>query len=321
MVKDFIEYINRAEYLVLTSHESPDGDAICSELGLYKLLVSLNKKVIILNSDEAEEKYDFLNTRKYINQINTKNPQLPERFSLIVMDTHPYNIGKAGELLRSNADEVFVIDHHEDSYSDEFIGIHDSTASSTCQLVFQMMEELNFKPDVETSNALFSGIVYDTGSFQYKKTTSETFRIGGNLVENGVDPFTIHNHLDQSNSKAFLVLQMEVMKTLEFHLNDSVTSMTMSKELLKKSGAKYEEGQPLINLPLICKDVEISILFKENESGVKRCSVRSKGNFDCFELANKYNGGGHKTAAGFKISGSFEETKQQVLEEISHFFS
>ncbi len=321
MVEDFLKFIDQSKSIVITSHESPDGDAICSEIGLYKLLLFLQKDVVILNSDSAEDKYDFLKTSHFMTQINMNNPDLPVDYSLIVLDTHPYNIGKAGELLREGARDIFVIDHHEDSYSEKFGGIHDSSASSTCQLVYLLMEGLNFTPDKETADALFTGIVYDTGSFQFKKTTHETFRIGGDLVKIGVDPFIIHNYLDQSNSKAFLVLQMEVMKTLEFHVNDHVTSLMMTKEILDNSGAKYEEAQPLINLPLICKDVEVSLLFKENKEGVKRCSIRSKGNFDCYELANKYNGGGHKTAAGFKISGSFEEMKREVLEEIGHFFS
>ena len=321
MIENFLKFIDQAKNIVLTSHESPDGDAVCSEIGLYKLLLHLNKKALILNSDQSEEKYDFLNTHKYMSQIDLQKPDLPDDYSLIVLDTHPYNIGKAGELLRNGARGIFVIDHHEDSYSEKFFGIHDSKASSTCQLIYLMMEELDFTPDRETADALFSGIVYDTGSFQFKKTSHETFRIGGALVKIGVDPFRIHNYLDQSNSKAFLVLQTEVMKTLEFHVNDHVTCLSMTKETLVRSGAKYEEAQPLINMPLICKDVEVSLLFKESEDGVKRCSIRSKGKFDCYELANRYNGGGHKTAAGFKIRGSFEEMKREVLEEIGRFFS
>ncbi len=321
MIKDFLAFINRADTLVITSHESPDGDAVCSEIGLFKLLEHLGRNVSILNSDPPEEKYEFLGLSRFISTVNIKDPSIPENFSLIVMDTHPFNIGKGGDLLREGAKEVFVIDHHEDSYSDRYKGIHDSTASSTCQLVYQMMEAAEYEPDPNTANALFSGIVYDTGSFQFKKTSSETFRIGGELVRMGVDPFMIHNHLDQSNSKAFLILQMEVMKTLEFFHGDHVAALTMTGETLTRSGAMYEEAQPLINLPLICKDVEVSLLFKENEAGVKRCSIRSKGNFDCYELANKYRGGGHKTAAGFKISTSFEEMKAEVLEELGRFFS
>jgi bifunctional oligoribonuclease and PAP phosphatase NrnA len=321
MVEDLLQFMNRAETVILTSHESPDGDAICSEIALLKLLSHLKYKTIILNNDPAEDKYDFLNTKDYIQVMDLENISLPPSFSLIVMDTHPYNIGKRGNILRDRAQEVFVIDHHEDSYSEDFIGIHNSSASSTCQLIYEMMEELKYTPDLHTSNALFSGIVYDTGSFQYKKTSAETFRIGEILVRNGVDPFMIHNHLNQNNTKAFLVLQMEVMKTLEFHVNNNVTTLTMTKETLKESGAKYEEAQSLINLPLICKDVKVSLLFKENEMGMKRCSIRSKGNFDCYEFATKYDGGGHKTAAGFKITKSFEEIKQEVLEEIVRFFS
>ena len=321
MVENFLKFIDQAKNIVLTTHESPDGDAVCSEIGLYKLLLHLNKKPLILNSDQSEEKYDFLNTHKFMSQIDLQNPDLPDDYSLFVLDTHPYNIGKAGELLRNGARDIFVIDHHEDSYSDNFSGIHDSRSSSTCQLIYLMMEELDFTPDRETADALFCGIVYDTGSFQYKKTSHETFRIGGDLVKIGVDPFRIHNHLNQSNSKAFLVLQTEVMKTLEFHVNDHVTCLSMTRETLVNSGAKYEEAQPLINMPLICKDVEVSLLFKENEEGLRRCSIRSKGKFDCYELANKYNGGGHKTAAGFKIRGSFDEMKREVLEEIGRFFS
>lgn len=320
MIDKIQGFLKRSDRIILTSHESPDGDAVCSELGLLSLLTYLGKDALILNSDRAEEKYDFLNTKEYINTFDDY-PSLPYSFSLIVLDTHPFNIGKAGDTLRDKAKEIFVIDHHEDSYSHVYEGIHDSSASSTCQLIFLLMEEYGFKPDLNTANALFSGIVYDTGSFQFKKTSSETFRIGGELVKIGVDPFMIHNYLDQSNSKAFLVLQSSVMNTLDFFFDDKVAFMVLTKETLVQSKALYEEAQPLINIPLICKDVEVSLLFKENERGMKRCSIRSKGKFDCYELANRYGGGGHKTAAGFKITGTFEEIKREVLEVLGSFFS
>lgn len=320
MYKVFIDFINRADNLILTSHESPDGDAVCSELALLELLNHLGKEAQILNSDREEEKYAFLNTADYINIVEEKAHSIPPLYSLLVLDTHPFNIGKSGEMLRDNAQEIFIIDHHEDSYSDGYQGIHDSLASSTCQLIFQLMEYFDYTPTLNTAKALFTGIVYDTGSFQYKKTSKETFRIGGDLVGLGVDPFEVHKHLNQSNSKAFLVLQTNVMGTLTFYFNDHVAALEMNKEMLTISGARYEEAQPLINNPLICKDVEVAVLFKENEEGIKRCSIRSKGRFDCYELANKYGGGGHKTAAGFKIKGSFEEIRTKVLDEIGHFF-
>ena len=94
----------------------------------------------------------------------------------------------------------------------------------------------------------------------------------------------------------------------------------MLKKDLEESGATYEEGHHIINIPLAAEAIKVSIYFKENLEGILRCSLRSKGNIDVVKIAQKFGGGGHKTAAGFKCSQPMDEIKQSVLRDLAGYF-
>jgi phosphoesterase RecJ-like protein len=112
-----------------------------------------------------------------------------------------------------------------------------------------------------------------------------------------------------------------VLNSLELCLDKRVAVQTMRRDLLEESSARYEEADQLINIPLRSDDIRVSVFFKENHDGVRRCSLRSKGEVDVAAIAQSFGGGGHKTAAGFKCIRSFEVMKEEVLEKIRSSFN
>ena len=187
-------------------------------------------------------------------------------------------------------------------------------------MLFEIFELLDVTITQEIAVALYAGIVYDTGSFVYPKTTSNTFRIACSLVEAGVKPNYVFAKMYESNTISSLLLQSMVMATLTLHFEDSVAVQKMTKDTLIASGAPYEEAQTLINTPLKSESIRVSVFLKENNAGILRCSLRSKGDIDVAAVASGYDGGGHKNAAGFKTSLPLDEIEKKVLEDLKRYF-
>ncbi|MDA3941048.1 MAG: DHH family phosphoesterase [Spirochaetia bacterium] len=165
---------------ILTAHETPDGDAIGSESAMYSALKSIGKNVIVINADLMADKYTFLDYNKNF-RVLKNNSNLPldiNKYTLIILDTSDIdNIGIIKEKILKKTKNHLIIDHHEsvNEISENILIM--SEASSTCEILYQLFEYSNIKIDFNIAQALFVGIVYDTGSFIYPKTTAKTFSI------------------------------------------------------------------------------------------------------------------------------------------------
>ena len=318
------DFINNNDRFILTAHETPDGDAIGSEIAAYFALKSLGKEVKIINADPMAEKYSFLDTENAI-ELYTDQLKLPEdlgNWVLMILDTNDINnIGTIKVNILTRVRNHFIFDHHEGGDSVSSANHIESEASSTCEMLYELFTEMGIEKTYEMLVAIYLGIVYDTGSFIYPKTTARTFAIAEDCVRNGVNPNFIYAKLYESNSISSLMLQSRVLSTLEFYYDKHVAVQTMLKDDIIESGALYEEADSLINIPLKSEDIKVSIFFKENTEGILRCSMRSKGNIDVAFIAQIYNGGGHKTAAGFKSKYPLEEIKAKVLEMLNKYFA
>lgn len=322
--KYIADFILKNDNFIITAHETPDGDAIGSESAMYAALSLLEKNVYIINADPMAERYTFLD---YDNSFQVLNESLLlpahiEEYSLIILDTNDTeNIGKVNEKILSKAKNHIIVDHHEplEKTSRNILIINE--ASSTCEILFELFSFFNFKIDFKIAQALFVGIVYDTGSFIYPKTTAKTFSIACELVKKGVLPNDIYSKIYESNTVSALMLQSKVSSTLKLYYDQQVAVQIMLKETIEECGALYEEADAIINTPLKSERIKVSVFFKENSEKVLRCSMRSKGNIDVAAIAQVFNGGGHKTAAGFKSKYPLEEIKAKVLIMLEVYFN
>ena len=316
-------FLENNEKFILTAHETPDGDAVGSECALFLALKALGKKALLYSSDPIPHKYSFLGCADTIVTLKEES-QLPKDISdyvLLILDTNDlHNIGVVAELVLPKVKAYFIVDHHE-SEEDIVEANHiEESASSTCEILYELFENLGIELTLPIAEALFTGIVYDTGSFIYPKTTTRTFMIAYSLSKVGVNPNKIYQRIYESNSISALRLQSKVLSTLELFYEQHVAAQTMTKEMIFQCGAIYEEADALINVPLKSESIKVSLFFKENEAGILRCSLRSKGDINVAEIAQTYGGGGHKTAAGFKSIWPLETIKQKVLDKLSPYF-
>jgi phosphoesterase RecJ-like protein len=317
MYDQFLTFINQHASFILTSHDGTDPDGLGAELFLAMTLRAINKEVHIINSSPTAERFAFMDRENRVEAWDeSKHGGLPEQSALIIVDTSDeFNIGIMKNII-PRVRGIFVIDHHEPSPYLTLSGIIEPTASSTCELVLDIAETLGVKPDQSAARAAYAGIIFDSGSFAYIKTSAKTFRAAAALAEAGVSPYEVYSHLNESSSMEAVLLQKQVLSTLEMFADGKIAVQILKKEDLKATGAAFEDAENFINLPLKSRDVMISIFIKENQEGLVRCSLRSKGTVNVSKIAQAFGGGGHITAAGFKSSRKIAETLNMVLKKV-----
>ncbi len=313
-----VAWLREHDDYILTTHEGPDADGLGSLYALAKALWELGKRAVPLVSGRVPSKFAFMDPDLMIRGLSRRE-DLEEVAGtmLVVLDTHdPHYLGTISDLLLDSMATVLYIDHHEPRNSPPEPSWIDPTASSTCEMVHEIVTVLGANLPLDAAEALFTGIVYDTGSFIYSKTSTRTFRAGLDLVGRGVLPYVVHGKMYESSSVGALVLQKLALASLELHAGNRIAVQTMTRTDLERSGAQYEDAEDLINIPLQGKTVEVSVFLKQNLEGILRCSLRSKGSVNVAHIAQSFGGGGHRMAAGFKATLPLEQMKRKVLERV-----
>lgn len=302
---------------ILTSHESPDADGLGAQYALARGLVALGKQCRVINAEKHAIKYDFIDQKSIIKTLAEtclEGEDLSD-ITVVLVDTNDIHFtGTMAHHVLDRVGRVFIFDHHEALIilNEESCSI--TSASSTCEMAYQVLVKMGAPISEDMAMALLAGIVYDTGSFAWAKTSTETFAAALELTRRGASPTVIHTALYESSSINVLLLRKAVLSTLELHLSDTIAIQTMTSRILAETGASYEDGEDLINIPLMGKSVQVSLLFKENPEGILRCSMRAKGLVNVAHIAQSFGGGGHRLASGFKSPYPLETIKAKVLE-------
>jgi len=301
---------------ILTSHVSPDADGLGAEYALLSGLLACGKRARAVNADSYSQKYTYIDEKGIIENLAASKLADTDISShtVILIDTNDIQFaGEMADVVLGKAKRIIIFDHHESSNIPGEFSCSLSSMSSTCEMVYGILVRLGVEITLDIAVALFSGIVFDTGSFSYAKTTSGTFNVALELTKAGVKPSYIHAALYESSTISMLMLHKNVLSTLELHDDRRIAVQTMTKAILDESGATYEESEDLINLPLQSKSIQVSIFIKEDANGTIRCSMRSKGKVNVAQIAQTFGGGGHKTAAGFRSPFPLDAIKEKMI--------
>jgi phosphoesterase RecJ-like protein len=297
-----VTFLHTHDNYLLISHADPDGDAVGSELGLLAVLRFLGKRATILNSDACPQKMRVFDPDGDLHSLEDGD-MIPDDLgqkTLILLDTSDFHhTRRAKDVLFPFGRQVVIIDHHTSPFQLPCPAYIDDSAAASCQIVFQIAEAVGAPLDPVAANALFMGIVFDTGSFIYPKTTASTFEAARKLVDLGVKPKEIHSALFETIEPSKMRLLAGVQATMRLLHDDRTAIQVMTWDLVVQSLASPEDAESFINYPLKCSTVQVSLFIKEVKPGFFRCSLRSKGLVDVSVLALSRGGGGHKTAAGF----------------------
>ncbi len=317
-LKEIKEEILKSKRIGLSFHASPDGDAIGSTLALLNALRHLRKDSYIISRDVISDNLSFLSLANEIDG-NTLEPKEGTDL-VIILDCG--NVERISADLSNYSGKVINIDHHISNEEYGFINYVDVSAAATCEISYLLAEELGIEfkngTDVEINigNAVYTGIVTDTGSFRHSNVTKRTHKIVSELIEIGVDNSKVHSNLFDNKPFEKVKLMGCVLSNIELALENKVAILEIPKGMLEKFNLKNTDTSDIISVGLGIKGVEVSMLLKEVEDGVKG-SLRSKNNVDVRKVAEVYGGGGHIKAAGVMQKGvDIETAKENLLKKL-----
>ncbi|HUJ10064.1 MAG TPA: bifunctional oligoribonuclease/PAP phosphatase NrnA [Verrucomicrobiae bacterium] len=306
---------NQNSFLVLT-HYRPDGDAIGSQLALALLLKDLGKEVEAWNDDDVPAKFRFLPHTELI----TRPPAEPKDFDVVIaIDTSTWQrVGTAAQRI-GNKKHFINIDHHVSNEKFGDVNWIVPAAPASGQIAFDLLKRGGFPLTREIATCLFAAISTDTGSFSYASTTAESLRVAAELVDTGINVGEISREVYESYPYARLMLLQKVLAQLQLTHERRIAYTWVTVEMFQQSGAKREDTEGLIDYARAIDGVLVAILFEElPEPGKVRISLRSKHpQVDVNSVASQFGGGGHREAAGARISGEPREIERRVLAAVS----
>ena len=309
-LSNVVAAIHSRQSFVLTSHARPDGDAIGSQMALGLALESLGKKVRWVDHDPAPQPYRHFPSVERIEVAPAFNGDAD---AVIVMECS--SLART-EVAALEGRFVINIDHHGGNTMYGDVNWFDESAAAVCEMTAEIIDALGVKWTREIATHLFLGISTDTGSFRHANITPRTFRLAARIAETGVNPEAMARQIYDSFSIGRVVLTGEMLHAMELHHGHRVAILYYDDDLLKKCGATTDDTDGLVNIPLGAKDVQAVALIKKQSDSDFRVSLRSKGEVDVRAVAQKWNGGGHRNAAGCTMTGSLEDVKRALVEAL-----
>ena len=295
--------------IFITRHLNPDGDALGASFCLKLLLDNENIDADI-DFDIATSLPTNLDHLPY--ELITKNIKTSYETVFIFDCGNPSRLGKYENIVLK-ANNIIVIDHHIDPTFGT-LQIVDPNAASTTQVLFRQLVKEKYKINKAMADCLLTGLITDTGRFQYPNTTTEVFTIASELLSNGADLSSISENIYGSIEFNALKLQSEIINRIEFEKDIQFTYSIIYQNDYKKYNISPEETDFMIDVVRLVKGANIALLLKEQIDGSFKGSLRSRNNFNVQEIASIFNGGGHKAASGF----SSELSEQEIIEKIKN---
>jgi len=309
MVKEILAAISSGKRFLITAHVRLDGDALGSELALYRMLRDLGKEAVVYNQDATPEHYRFLPGAEHI----VHELDHIERYDVgFVLDCSELDrVGKiAADVVKIKT--LINVDHHVSNGGFCQLSFLDARASSTGELLYRLMRKMHVKMTRDICTNLYTAILTDTGGFRYSSTHQETLRAAGDLVEGGANPQWISENIYESDPPAKLQLLAKAMETLELDLELGTASMTVTAEMLRQTGATMEHTDGFIDIPRTVKGINIAMLYSQMGEKQFKLSLRSKGKVNVERIAAQFGGGGHINAAACRMEGEITEIKNRV---------
>lgn len=332
MTKDDIFHIkkllSKPKNIVIIPHKNPDGDAVGASLGLYHFLKGQKHHVNVIAPNDYPDFLKWMPSEavvlKYDNETEKGNTLIENADLIFTLDFNALNRIGALEMPVTNSKAIkIMIDHHQepDNYA-KFI-YSDVRMSSTCEMIYNfldMLGEVN-QIDANIATCLYTGIMTDTGSFKFSCTTTQTHKIIGTLIEKGANNTQIHNNIYDTYSYNQLQLLGCALKNLKVLPEYNTAYITLSQEELNTFNFKKGDTEGFVNYGLALKGIVFSIIFIENnQEGIVKISLRSKGDFSVNDFSKThFEGGGHINAAGGKSTLSLVQTVEKFISILPNY--
>ncbi len=305
------ELIASADTVALACHISPDGDALGSMLGLHHVLRAAGRKSIASFS----EPFTVAPHYRELPGLDLMVP--PSEFPaepevMVTFDSGALH--RLGDLERpaKAAHELVVLDHHVSNERYGTVNVIVPDAAATAVVVRRIIDCLGLPLTRDAAVCLYTGLVCDTGRFQYETTTPDVFALAGELVAYGVPVAKLSRALFDEHRFAYLKLLAVALERAELVPELSFVWTSVTQGDLERFGVTFEEVEGLIDVVRRTSEAEVAAVLKEGPDGVVRVSLRSLGKVDVCAIAQSMGGGGHRFAAGFSTDDPMPEIVRRI---------
>ena len=308
-----IDRLIKSQSIFLATHVNPDGDAIGSLISLGLGLQQYGKRVYTYNESPIPAVYRFLPGVRLVKQ---EMPQSHDWDTAVILDCGDIErIGAAAGCIH-DLPQIINIDHHVTNTAFGQYRLVDSGASSSVEIVYRLLKRMNVEIDEAIATAIYTGILTDTGSFRFANTNSAAFAICSEMVQCGVDPYTVAQHVYGTYSLGRIKLLNMALDSIEISANGKLSLMMVTREMFAETDTNPEDVDGMINYAKRIKDVRVAALIMENAGGAAQkrfhVSLRSDGTVDVAEIAASFGGGGHFNAAGFGVESPLDVLKKTI---------
>lgn len=319
--------VKSSSSIVIFGHVNPDGDAMGSTLGLYHYLKSSKTEVSVIVPNDFPAFLKWMPDSENIIVFDKNKKKAGEKINeadlMIVCDFNdPKRCNGISEFINSSKCTKIMFDHHPQPTDFVDHMISDTTVSSTCELVFEYIKEIEGEQikGQEMAQCLLTGIITDTGLFNHNSETTRTFEIVSELLQLGANKSLIIKKLyNEYPITRMQLLGNTLHNRLHFFPEYGASYIYLSKEDQKNFNYQIGDSEGFVNIALSIQGANFAAIFIEKDDLIK-ASFRSKGNFDVNQFARKYfNGGGHKNAAGGKSFTELNKTLETFVNLLSEY--
>lgn len=301
-MNEIAEELLKADNFLVLSHMSPDGDTLGSSTALIRALRKLGKKANFACSDEVPEKFSFL-----FKDLENENFEVK---TIVTVDVaNPQLLGS----LQDKFEIDIVIDHHSTNNVEANFRYVDGKSASNTMIIYDIIKLLNVEICKKIADSLYTGLSTDTGCFKFSNAGSQSHRIAAELIDLGADFKEINRVMFDIKTRGCMLVESEVMSTMEFCEDNKILCAVIPFALLKKTGAKSEDLESIPSLIRSIEGVVIGITLKEKEDGTWKGSVRAVHPADAGLICQAVGGGGHRGAGGCLLTKNLEESKSMLI--------
>jgi phosphoesterase RecJ-like protein len=305
------EVVAGADRLAMACHVGPDGDALGSMLALALACRNHGKEVLASfgNPFTLGDTFRFLPTGMLVPPAAV--PDAPE----VMVSFDAGSADRLGDLAANAAaaGKLIVIDHHVTNRGFGHLDLIDPEAAATAEIVYRLIRAIGWPIDADIATCLHTGIVTDTGRFQYANTTPGTLEVAARLVEAGARPEVIGRHVYEETPFGYLAVAGAVLGRAKLDAERRLVWSVLHRSDLESAGIGPDDVDSLIDLVRVARESDVAMLVKELSERRVKVSLRSRGRVDVGAIAAALGGGGHHNAAGFTFAGSPEEATAAVV--------
>lgn len=308
---NILEQIKKAKSIVLLTHENPDGDAVGSSLAMYSALKEMGKENVDVIIPEYPRTYTFLPN---VDKVKKEGNEEPYDVA-IALDSATIKMLNGWSNYFESAKTKIVIDHHGTNTMYGDLNYVNPDAPACTQILLTIFEYFGVEITNQIGKCILTGIITDTGGFQYGSTRPETFEFAARLLKSGVNVSEIYKKAMNTKTRANFELRKRAIDRMEFLENGKISFTYITKQDIEETNASLDDHEGIVDEGRCIEGVEVSIFIRETEKGYK-VSLRSNEYVNVSDVCLIFGGGGHKHAAGCTVTMSIEQAKEKIVNQI-----